>query len=120
MTSGLPPARALALAGEAHANVARARALLENPSVEALEGIAAGLSAAVELLNRLRQNPIPPEEAAGAARTIEQLRSDLERVRLLLRRAWEFRARSSGQAGYSRSGEWSGPPAPAGRRVYEA
>jgi hypothetical protein len=110
------------LAAEARAHVAHAIELLERPNLATLGQSTVEFAAAAAGLEQIqRQAGDGDAETNRAARTaIEALRSDLGRVRLLLGHAWEFRARCSGQAGYTSKGELSAAPGAAVRCVFEA
>jgi hypothetical protein len=124
MTTGPAQTRALALAAEAHAHVIRVITLLERANTDALELSASELAMAVARIEQIRSEAPSSAPSAGeafeASQEIEELRKDLSRVRLLLRHAWEFRARSSGRAEYTRGGKLSVGPTAVGRWVFEA
>jgi hypothetical protein len=88
------------LLAEARAIVLRVIALLEHPTLEALEESEIELAGAVGLIEQLRSQGPEPRHAAE----IRELRQDLRRAGAMLRQAWAFRA-GAGQAGYSRRGE---------------
>jgi hypothetical protein len=88
------------LLAEARAGMERVIALLEQPTLEALEASERELSGAVRLIQQFNSNGAKP----GHEAEIQALRKDLRRAGALLRQAWAFRA-GIGQAGYSRRGE---------------
>ena len=101
------------LAAEARASVVLVMALLERPTIEALDQSAVELAAAA---NRIQKITDGGESRDAPVRSmVIGLRKDLQRVALLLRHAWEFRAGTSGQAGYTRKGELTAHPAPTTR-----
>jgi hypothetical protein len=104
------PGGKVELAAEARARVERVMALLEHPTIEALDQSAAELLAATAQIQQIRD-----EGTSGGAplkSMIAALRKDLNRVGLLLRHAWEFRAAVSQQASYSQRGELTAQTAP--------
>jgi hypothetical protein len=108
----------LELSAEARANVARVLALLERPDAAALESSTAELARAVALVEQLKEEG--PGGGASLKSSLNGLRSDLRRVRSLLRHAWEFRLGSSGQTGYNRNGELAAQQPRAGLVTVEA
>ncbi len=106
-----------AVAAAARANVSRAIELLEQPSLSALERTTSELAEAATRIGEIQSQASEAGSAARAA--LGELRSDLGRVRLLLSHAWEFRARSSGQAVYTEKGVLSAAPAATVRWVFE-
>jgi hypothetical protein len=111
------PAGRLELAAEARASVERVMTLLERPTLEALD------QSAAELLNATAQiEKIKDDGTSGGAplkSVMAELRKDLRRVKLLLRHAWEFRAATSDQVGYTRRGELTAQTVPATRWILE-
>jgi hypothetical protein len=114
---GVPSSRALV--DEARASVAEATQLLQQPDIEALRQSTASLAAAVERMERFQREAVAGADR-GARSAIEELRSDLRRVRLLLGHAWEFRVRCSGQVVYTRKGELTASASAVGRWTFEA
>src|SRR5438445_11308165 len=98
----MTPGDRVALAAAARAGVARVIALLERPTIEALDQSAAELSAAISRIRKLRDEG--PAAGAGAKSLIIEPRKDPRRAGLLLRRSWEFQAGSTGQGGYTSRG----------------
>jgi hypothetical protein len=111
-----------ALAAEARAHVARAIELLARPTATTLDQSRVEFAAAGARLEQIqRQAGDGDAETNRAVRAaIEGLRSDLQLVRLLLAHAWEFRARCTGQAGYTSKGELSALSGAAIRWAFEA
>jgi hypothetical protein len=95
------------LAAEARAKVVRVTTLLEIPTAESLDRCTGELAVAWAHIQELKTKS--PEPALKPA--LSELRKDLRRAGLLLRRAWEFRAGLRGEAGYTRTGERTTPPA---------
>lgn len=114
----MTPAARLELATEARADVAGMIALLERPTIQALDQSAEKLLAASARIQQLNEDG----EGGGAPlrSAIIALRKDLQRAGLLLRHAWEFRVGSSGQpAAYTRKGELTAQPMSGGRLKLE-
>lgn len=109
-----PGSSALARAGEARANVARVIALLETPTVAALDQSTAELACAVASMRQIQGC----EPVDGVKSAIGELRKDLARAGLLLRHAWEFRV--CGQSGYTSGGELAPKPVSTVRWAIEA
>jgi hypothetical protein len=109
MTTG----RGSELAAEAQANVDRVLTLLEHPDVEALDRSTAELAEAVALMEQVKNEAL--EGGAPLKSILNGLRSDLRRASTLLRHAWDFRVRASGQTGYTRNGELALQQGPAAR-----
>jgi len=97
------------LAAEARASVTRVMVLLERPTIEALEQCSEELSAAATRIQQINEGG--DRSGASLKVTVAGLRKDLQRIALLLRHAWEFRAGTSEQAGYSGKGELKAYPA---------
>jgi len=97
------------LAADARASVTRVMALLERPTIEALDRCSEELSAAAARIQQINEGGAGAGDSLKA--TVAGLRKDLHRVAVLLRHAWEFRAGTSGQAGYSGKGELKAYPA---------
>lgn len=106
----MTPADRVQLAAEARASVVRVMALLEKPTIEALDQSAAELLAATAQIQRIRDDGT--SGGVPLKSMVAGLRKDLKRVSLLLRHAWEFRAATSDQAGYTRKGELTAQAAP--------
>ena len=101
------------LAGEALASVTRVIALLERPTLAALDQTAVELSAATERIKQLKENA---EDSGSAVKSmLVELRKQLRRAGLLLRRAWEFQAGATGRAGYTPRGELTANSGPTAR-----
>lgn len=113
----MTPADRFESATEARVNIGRVIALLENPTVEALDQSAVELLAATARIEHINEDG----QAGGAAlrSAVTALRKDLQRAELLLRHAWEFRAAAGGQAAYTRKGELIVRPASTGRLELE-
>ena len=107
--------RALELATEARANVARAIAFLERPTLEALDRSTAELTAAVTRVQEIQMQPT----GSGLKSMLSALRADLRGASLLLRRGWEFQAGLAGQPPYTRAGELAPQSAAASRWTLE-
>jgi len=113
----MTPADRFERAREARANIGRVIALLEQPTVAALNESGVELLAAT---GRIEQ--INADGAAGGSvlrSAMIALRKDLQRAALLLRHAWEFRAAAGGQAVYSPKGELIVRPGFTGRLELE-
>jgi hypothetical protein len=108
----------LELVSQARENVARVIGLLERPSEEALDDSGVELVAAVARMQQIQN--AGPGGGASLKAAILALRSDLDRARLLLNSAWEFRVGLTGQAGYSNAGALTLPEANGRRRFFEA
>jgi len=91
------------LAAEARASVERVMALLERPTLGALEQTAVELLTATAQIQQIKDDGT--KGGAPLKSTIAKLRKDLKRVELLLRHAWEFRAAASERALYTPRGE---------------
>ena len=100
-------------AAEARASIGRVIALLEHPTVEALNQSAVELEVATARIEQINQDG----QAGGAAlrEAVTAMRKDLRRAALLLRHAWEFRAASAEQAAYTPKGELTVRPGAGGR-----
>ncbi len=105
------------LAGEALASVTRVIALLERPSLSALDQTAVELTAATERIQKIKQDA---DDSGSAVKSmLIELRKELRRAGLLLRRAWEFQAGISGRAGYTPRGELTAHSGPTARLSFE-
>ena len=102
----MTPANRLELAAAARANVVRVMALLERPSVSALERSAAELAGAIARMEELQGEFADKPIACPTKSIIEALRKDLGRVGRLLRNAWDLRIGRGSQLEYSKKGEW--------------
>jgi hypothetical protein len=104
-------AERLETAAAARVSVGRVLSLLERPTLAALDEASLELAAAVTRVQNIQ------DDGPGAELTssLLALRKDVRRGAALLRRAWEFRAAGSGQAAYTRTGELTARPEPAGR-----
>ena len=109
----MTPARELELAAGARANVARVIAWMEQPTVAALERSSAELATAASQIERIHSER--PAGGPALKSALRLLRKDLDRAALLMRRAWEFRARLGGQASYTPAGELALELVPASR-----
>ena len=120
----MTPANRLELAAAARADVARVIALLERPTVSALDQSAAELGAAIARMERLHGEfagtPVGSAGAAVIAQVMVALRKDLCRASQLLRHAWELRTGRSGELEYTKQGEWVRRPLSTVRWAMEA
>ena len=96
-------ARELELAAEAGSSVARVKVWLERPSVETFDRATAELAGAASHIGLI--HTAGPVGGAKLKATLRELRKDLGSLALLMRRAWEMRARRGGQAAYTNTGE---------------
>ena len=102
----MTPANRLELATAARANVVRAMALLERPTVSALEGSAVELAAAIARMEELQGEFAVQPIACPTKSVIVALQKDLWRAGRLLRNAWELRIGRGSQLEYTKKGEW--------------
>ena len=109
------------LAGEALASVTRVIALLERPTLAAVDQTAVELAAATERIQQIKEDAAAVNEDSGSAvkSVLIELRKELNRASLLLRRAWEFQAGISGRAGYTPRGELTAHSGPTARLSFE-